>query len=87
MENRNSWEIDQLRKSDDKHDARLDDHEARLRELETFRSSTVEKLIRIFEMLDELREGDRWIKRTIAGTLITTLVGAIVAAITWFIQH
>ena len=86
MDERNSWEIEAIKKNDDKQDAQLDNHETRLRTLESFKDATVEKLITVFNMIEEIREGDRWVRRVITSALITALVGAISTVIIWLIK-
>ena len=83
---KNSWDIKQLQREVE--DGRVvdKDHEARLRSLESFRDSTVEKMITVFNRLDELQEGDQWIKRVIVTALITGVIGAVISLIVWAIQ-
>ena len=86
MSEKNSWDIKQLQK-DSQESRRVDlEHEKRLRSLESFRDSTIEKLINVFNMLEELKEGDQWIKRVIVTALVTGVIGAVISLIVWAIQ-
>lgn len=87
MTEKNSWDIKQLQKESEESRRVEQDHEARLRSLESFRDSTVEKLITVFNRLDELQEGDQWIKRVIVTALVTGVIGAIISLVVWAIQN
>lgn len=86
MEQRNSWEIERLKESVSEVNRKHDDQEKRLRALESFRDATLEKLIVIYSKLDELQEGDKWIKRVFISSLITAITGAVVSFILWAIK-
>ena len=86
MQERHSWEIENMKKTDEKHEVQISDHEKRIRALESFKDSTVEKLITIFNMLEEIREGAKWIRRILASSLITAIIGAVVTAITMLLK-
>lgn len=87
MTEKNSWDISQLQREAEESRTVDRDHEARLRSLESFRDSTVEKLITVFNRLDELQEGDQWIKRVIVTALVTGVIGAIISLVVWAIQN
>jgi chromosome segregation ATPase len=87
LTDKNSWDIKQLQREAEDSRAVDKDHEARLRSLESFRDSTVEKLITVFNRLDELQEGDQWIKRVIVTSLVTGVIGAVISLIVWAIQN
>jgi hypothetical protein len=86
VEQRNSWEIERLKESVSQVNRKQEDQEVRLRALESFRDATLEKLIVIYNKLDELQEGDKWIKRVFISSLITAITGAIVSFILWAIK-
>lgn len=87
MTEKNSWDIRQLqRESEDSKKIEIE-HELRIRSLESFRDSTVERLITVFNRLDELQEGDKWIKRVFVTALVTGVIGAIISLIVWAIQN
>lgn len=86
MEQKNSWEISQLQKTDTKQEGQLTDHEKRIQSLERFKVGTVEKLITVFTMLEEIRESGKWIRRLVSSALITAIIGAIVSAVSWVIK-
>ena len=85
-EQRNAWEIERLNDSVAEINRKQVEQEQRLRVLESFRDSTLEKLIVIYNKLDELQEGDKWIKRVFISSLITAVTGAIVSFIVWAIK-
>lgn len=87
MTDKNSWDIRQLQKESEDSKAVDKDHEQRLRTLESFKDSTVEKLIMVFTRLDELHEGGQYIKRVIVTALVTGIIGAIISLIVWAIQN
>lgn len=74
---KNTWEIEQMKaRIGEVYDVAKKNAE-KIHDLEIFKTSTVDKLIIVFDKLEELQEGDRWIKRV----FITALVGAIVSAV------
>lgn len=81
MNERNSWEIEQSKQTDARQNRQLDDHEERIRVLETFRNSTIEKLITIFNTLEEIRDGNKWIRRLVSSALITGIIGGVITAV------
>lgn len=87
MTDKNSWDIKQLQRETEDSRRVEQDHEARLRSLESFRDATVERLITVFNRLDELQEGDQWIKRVIVTSLVTGVIGAVVSLVVWAIQN
>lgn len=98
MTEKTAWDVERLKESNAelKNNLReLEEHikeetkekNTRLADLESFKVSTVEKLITIFRRLDGLKEDDLWIKRTFAGTLITSVIGAIISFVVWLIQN
>lgn len=87
MTDKNSWDIRQLQKDVEEAKRVQGEQESRLRSLESFRDSTVEKLITVFRRLDELAEGDQWIKRVIVTALITGVIGAVISLVVWAIQN
>lgn len=87
MTEKNSWDIQQLQRETEDSRRVDQDHEARLRAMESFRDSTVEKLITVFNRLDELQEGDQWIKRVVVTSLVTGVIGAIISLVVWAIQN
>lgn len=87
MTDKNSWDIRQLQKETEELRRETRDIDARVRLIESFRDSTVEKLITVFNRLDELQEGDRWIKRVIVTALVTGVIGAIISMVVWAIQN
>lgn len=87
MTDKNSWDIKQLQRESEDSKVVDKDHELRLRSLESFRDSTVERLITVFNRLDELQEGDQWIKRVIVTALVTGVIGAVISLIVWAIQN
>lgn len=87
MTDKNSWDIKQLQRETEDSRRVDQDHEARLRTLESFRDTTIERLVMVFNRLDELQEGDQWIKRVIVTALITGVIGAVISLVVWAIQN
>lgn len=87
MTEKNSWDIKQLQRESEDSKKVDQDHERRLRSLESFQDSTVEKLITVFKRLDELHEGDQWIKRVIVTALVSSVIGAVISLVVWAIQN
>lgn len=77
MQDKNAWDIVQLWKAMGELKDLYRDQEKEIKTLTEFKNSTVEKLIIIFATLEELREGDRFIKRV----FITSLVGAVLSVL------
>lgn len=77
MPEKAQWEIEHLKKKADQHEIRLNKQDEKISVLQSFKYSTVEKLITIFNSIDEMKEDSRWMRKT----FITTLVGGIVTVI------
>lgn len=86
MTDRIKWDIEHLKKDNRLQNEEIDELKQQVRNLESFRDTTMEKLITIFNIIEELKEGDKWIKRTFTTALITVSFGAIVSLLAWFIQ-
>ena len=84
---KNTWDIAQLQEKVKEAFELIKDHEGRMKAQETFKAATIEKLIVIFQKLEELQEGDRWIKRAFVVSLIGAVLSAISALIVWAIQN
>jgi len=87
MTEKNTWDIEQLKRQVERLEGRDGETELRLRTLESFKDSTVEKLIVIFAKLDELQEGDRWIKRVFVTSLVGGITTALISFVVWAIQN
>lgn len=81
------WEIDQLKKQYERADAEITNLKKDVDELQSFRDTSVQKFITIFNRLKEMQEGDMWIKRLFIGALVTGACGSVFAFITWAIQN
>jgi len=86
MSEKTQWEVEYLQKENEQQNADLKNHEKRLRNLESFKDSTVEKLITIFRTIDDMKEDSRWMKRMFTSTLVGGIVTAVISLIVWFIQ-
>ncbi len=86
MSEKTQWEVEYLQKENEQQNVDLKNHEKRLRNLESFKDSTVEKLITIFRTIDDMKEDSRWMKRMFTSTLVGGIVTAVISLIVWFIQ-
>lgn len=80
------WDVDKLKQEKEYQNSGLIEREKRIRKLESFKDSTVEKLITVFSMIEDIKENDKWIKRTFTAALITMVTGAIASILVWLIQ-
>ena len=87
MERENQFQINLLRNEHEALVRHVDDLETRQREMEKFKESTVEKLLVIFEKLDELRKGDQFIKRVFITSLVGAICSGLVSVIIWAFQN
>lgn len=86
MEERNKWDIEQAKIDDARQERRIEDHEQRIRVLETFRDSTIEKLITVFNTLEDIREGKKYGRRLVTTSLVTSIIGGIIAAVFHYLK-
>lgn len=86
MSEKTQWEVEYLQKENEQQNLDLKNHEKRLRNLESFKDSTVEKLITIFRTIDDMKEDSRWMKRMFTSTLVGGIVTAVISLIVWLIQ-
>lgn len=82
-DNRQEWEIEQLKDLVKGLKEGQTKHHELLAELALFKATTVDKLLLIFAKLEELREGDRWIKRIFVTALIGAILSAVASLIVW----
>lgn len=82
-----AWDVNNLKEESNQQAQNLLEQEARIRKLESFKDSTVEKLITIFNMIEDIKEGDKWIKRTFTAALVTMVTGAVASLLVWLIQN
>lgn len=87
MTDKNSWDIKQLQLVVDEVKQNWQGLEGRVRVLELFKESTVEKLIIIFNQLKELQEGDKWIKRVFITSLIAATLSTLGTLLVWAIKN
>lgn len=87
MSEKTEWEVEQLKAANIETNRKLDNHAVSIRDFETFKVSTIEKLLQIFQQLESIKEGDEWIKRTFTKTLVTAIIGAVVSFVVWAIQN
>ncbi|PAV30153.1 hypothetical protein CIL05_06715 [Virgibacillus profundi] len=84
-DNRTKWEIESLHKKTDKHEERLDEHDKRLTSFQSFKDSTVEKLITIFNSIEEMKEDSQWIRKTFTTTILGAIATVIASLLVWLI--
>jgi hypothetical protein len=87
LSEKTEWEVEQLKISNKEINKKLDNHAVSIRDFETFKVSTIEKLLQIFSAIEVIKESDAWIKRTFTKTLITAIIGAVVSLVVWAIQN
>lgn len=91
MTDQNKWEIEQLKEQAkeraQKTSERFRKVEEKIEDLVLFKTSTVEKLIIVFQMLEELKEGDKYIKRVFITSLVAAAVSGVGSLIVWAFQN
>jgi len=80
------WELERLQRKTNRHEERLDKQDEELTEFRSFKDSTVEKLISIFNTIDEMKEDSKWMKRMFTTTLMGGIVTGIISLVIWLIQ-
>lgn len=86
-DSKNTWDIDQLKKQTERTEAEIVNLKKDVDELQSFRDTSVQKFITIFNRLSEMQEGDQWIKRIFIGALVTGAIGTIFSLTVWAIQN
>lgn len=81
------WDVGHLQKENKQQNKTISEHDSRIRELESFRDSTIEKLITIFKSIDEIREESLWLRRVFTSSLIGGVITAAISLIVWLIQN
>lgn len=87
MTDRNEWDIKRLQEWKAEVVSKLQEQDKWNREVATFKDTTVQQLIVIFDKLKELHEGDKWLKRMFTTALVGTGVSALGALIVWAFQN
>ena len=78
MDNEEKWRVDNLERTQA-------DHNERIRELEGFKTATVEKLKTIFERLKAIENSNKWVSQSFFYILLSGVVSAVFALINWLI--
>ena len=78
MDNEEKWRVDNLERTQA-------DHNERIRELEGFKTATVEKLKTIFERLKSIENSNKWVSQSFFYILLSGIVSAVFALINWLI--
>jgi uncharacterized coiled-coil DUF342 family protein len=86
VSDKTQWELNRLNERTDKHEKRLDQHDEKLSSFQSFKDSTVEKLITIFKSIDEMKAESKWMKKTFTNTLLGAIVTVVTSIIIWLIQ-
>jgi len=85
MSDKMKWDIEQIKKDNEAQDRRLDEHDKQLSSFQSFKDSTVEKLITIFNSIDEMKAESKWMKKTFTTTLLGAIVTVITSILVWLI--
>lgn len=86
MPEKTQWDIEHLQKENKRQNDQLAEHTREIRDLQSFRDSTVEKLITIFNTINDMKEDSRWMKRMFTSTLVGGIVTAVISLVIWLIQ-
>lgn len=86
MPDKAQWDIEQLKKENRRQDERLNVHDEEIKVLQSFRDSTVEKLITIFNTIEEMKEDSKWLKQMFTSTLVGGIATAVISLVIWLIQ-
>jgi len=86
-EQKNAWDIEQLQNWKKELMQKMGKLETRVEEHETFKATTIQQLLVVFKTLDELKEGDKWLRRMFITALVGTALTAIGALLVWAIQN
>lgn len=82
-----AWQVRQNTRAIKDINLELGKQDDRLRTVEVFKETTVDKLLQVFQAVEKLEEKDRWEKRTFTAALLTSIVGAVISAIVWAFQN
>lgn len=86
-EDKLKWDIEHLQKESKEQNKKIAEHSKEIRDLRSFKDSTVEKLVMILNTIEEMKENDRWLKRVFTSSLVTAIIGAVGSLIVWLIQN
>lgn len=79
MSDKLEWEVEHLKKESKR-------YAKEMQEFRSFRDSTVEKLIIIFRMLEEIKEESRWLKRMFTSALVGGIATGVISLIVGLIK-
>lgn len=72
VDEKTKWEVDQLKEAVKKHDTRIKD-------VEDFKISTIEKLKTIFERLKEIEKSNKWVSQSFFYILFSGVLAAVLS--------
>lgn len=87
MTDRRQWEHEQLMEWRKEVIAKFENLEEWKRGQDEFKQTTILQLLTIVKRLEELQEGDKWIKRMFVTALVGTALSAVGGIIMWAIQN
>lgn len=87
MTDRKAWEHEQLMEWKKEVNLKFEKLEEWKHGQDKFKTTTVQQLVTIFKKLEELQEGDKWIKRMFITALVGTGFSAVMAMVLWAIQN
>lgn len=79
MDEKTKWEVDRLKEDTAKHDRHLKD-------LEKFKTTTIEQMKTVFERIKDLESTNKWMSQSFFYLLGGGVVSAVGALIVWLIQ-
>lgn len=82
MEEKNKWAIQRLDEKTAENKRRREDHEVRIRELESFKTETIERLKTVFNRLKDIEQSNQWVSKT----FFTLIFGGVVTAVGTFLN-
>lgn len=86
LDEKNSWEIENLKKDTDRQENKLDSFDGRLKSLENYRVESVQMFKTVFNRLNSIESNNKWVSRTFFGLIFGGVATAIGSFLKWLIE-
>lgn len=80
MDEKTKWEVDQLKRD-------VKGNKEEIESLREFRTKTIEQLKTLFNTVDEIKKGNRWMSQSFIYLLAGGIISGITSLLIWLIQR
>lgn len=87
MSEENKWQIERLKEKESEIRRQKEEHEARIRELELFRTETIERLKTLFGKIKDIESTNKFVSKTAVTVISGGMVTAVISLLNWIVSR